>query len=138
MSNILYYIICAVLIIGVLTGIYFMSKVKTAILGNMISCICVACAVILTLYYNRIISEKLLWICMAVGVVIGILWILRVRMIQMPQLVAIYNGFGGAASAIIGILILINPVSLNVFSNSTSQLAVITGTVTFLAVWLLH
>lgn len=131
MSNILYYIICAVLVIGVLLGIYFMSKVKTAMLGNMTSCISVACAIILTLYYNRIISDKLIWICMAVGAVIGILWILRVKMIQMPQLVAIYNGFGGAASAIIGIMMLMNPVSLSVFSNATSQLALVTGATTF-------
>lgn len=108
-----------------------MSKVKTAALGNLLSCLCMALAIILTLFNYKIISDKLLWISMAIGVIIGILWILRVKMIQMPQLVAIYNGFGGAASAIIAMLILSAPSALSVFSKTTAQLALITGMVTF-------
>ncbi|MDD5659643.1 MAG: NAD(P)(+) transhydrogenase (Re/Si-specific) subunit beta [Actinomycetota bacterium] len=131
MSSILYYIICALLIAGVLTGIYLMSKVKTAAMGNLLSCLCMALAIILTLFNYKIISDKLLWISMAIGAIIGILWILRVKMIQMPQLVAIYNGFGGAASAIIAMLILSAPSALSVFSKTTAQLALITGMVTF-------
>ena len=131
MPSLVYYIICAVLIAGVLTGIYLMSRVKTAMLGNFISSICVIGAVVLTLLYNQIISDKLLWVCMAVGVLAGVLWIIKIKMIQMPQLVAMYNGFGGAASAIIGIMILITPSSLNIFSVIVSQLAIITGAVTF-------
>lgn len=131
MPGIIYYILCALLIAGVLTGIYLMSKVKTAALGNLLSCLCVALAIILTLVNYKIISDKLLWISMAIGAVIGILWILRVKMIQMPMLVAIFNGFGGAASAIIATLILSGPSVLSVFSKITAQLALITGAVTF-------
>ncbi len=131
MSSYIYYIICAVLVSGVLTGIYLMSRVKTAIAGNLISSICVIGAVALTLLYYHIISDKLLLICMAAGVIIGILWILKIKMIQMPQLVALYNGFGGAASAIIGIMILIAPPALNIFPNTASLLAIITGAITF-------
>ena len=71
--------ICAILIAGVLTGLYLLSKVKTAILGNIISSICVAIAIILTLYYHKIITYKLLWISIVIGTVIGILWILRIK-----------------------------------------------------------
>lgn len=131
MSSIIYYMICAILIAGVLTGLYLLSKVKTAILGNIISSICVAIAIILTLYYHKIITYKLLWISIVIGTVIGILWILRIKMIQMPQLVAIYNGFGGAASAIIAALILSASYEINIFTKITAQFALVIGVITF-------
>lgn len=131
MSDIIYYIICAFLVAGVLFGIFLLSKVKTAILGNIISSICVALSIILTLYYYDIITDLLLWISMAAGTVIGLLWILKVKMLQMPQLVAIYNGFGGAASAIIALLILIGPDKLSLFSKITALFAMSVGIITF-------
>ena len=40
-------------------------------------------------------------IAMALGSIIGAFFATRVEMTQMPQLVAIFNGFGGAASALV-------------------------------------
>lgn len=131
MSDILYYTVCALLIAGILIGIFLMSRVKTAVTGNVLSCLCVALSIIITLYYYKIISDKLLWISMAAGILIGVIWILRVKMIQMPQLIAIYNGFGGASSAIIAALLLKNFSALSIFSKITAQLALVIGTITF-------
>ena len=52
-------------------------------------------------------------------------------MIQMPQLVAIYNGFGGAASAIIAALILSASYEINIFTKITAQFALVIGVITF-------
>ena len=50
--------------------------------------------------------DHLGWILIAVGVgtVIGVLGAYRVRMTQMPQLVALFNGVGGAAAAIVALV----------------------------------
>ena len=44
-----YYIICAILAVGVLLGISFMSKVKTAVMGNALSAISLFAGVVITL-----------------------------------------------------------------------------------------
>ncbi|MDD4681211.1 MAG: NADP transhydrogenase subunit beta, partial [Clostridia bacterium] len=67
MSDTIYYIICGVLTIGVLIGISLMSKVKTAAMGNSISAVCTALAILVTLYKYEIIADVYLWIFMAVG-----------------------------------------------------------------------
>ncbi len=38
---------------------------------------------------------------MIIGAIIGAIFAIRVEMIQMPQMVAIFNGFGGGASALV-------------------------------------
>ena len=40
-------------------------------------------------------------IAMVIGSIIGAFFAIRVAMTQMPQLVAIFNGFGGGASALV-------------------------------------
>ena len=59
------------------------------------------CAIALVLVKYEIISVLSLWICI-LGLAIGILWAYKVKMIEMPQMVALLNGFGGIASAIVG------------------------------------
>mgnify|MGYP000146329740 CR=1 FL=1 len=46
MSNLAYYIVCAVLVAGVLGGIAMMSRVKTAVAGNALSAACTAAAIL--------------------------------------------------------------------------------------------
>lgn len=48
MSNLAYYIVCAVLVAGVLGGIAMMSRVKTAVAGNALSAACTAAAIFVT------------------------------------------------------------------------------------------
>lgn len=107
-----------------------MSKVKSAVAGNTLSAVCVAVAIILTMIKYEILPMWLLWAAIAVGVIISIIWISRVKMIGMPQLVALYNGFGGAASAFVAILALINVEVLNTFSLVTAALAMSVGMIT--------
>jgi NAD(P) transhydrogenase subunit beta len=71
-----------------------MSKVKTAVMGNFLSAASVFVGVLITLLYNDIISIASMYIYMLVGIIIGSTLALRVKLIQMPQLVALLNGVG--------------------------------------------
>ena len=61
MTSTVYYMICAVLTLGVLVGIAMMSKVPTAVKGNLLSAGCTLAAVLVTLYRYDILSDWLLW-----------------------------------------------------------------------------
>ena len=133
-SPTLYLIICAVLSVLVLVGISMMSKVKTAVMGNLLSAACVFVGVLITLLYNEIISIGSIYIYMLIGIIIGSTLAVRVKMIQMPQLVALLNGVGGLASALVGILTLFGIGQLEqeypIFSDVTAVLAIVIGIVT--------
>ncbi|MDF2700070.1 MAG: transhydrogenase beta subunit [Haloplasmataceae bacterium] len=128
-----YYIICGILTVTILFGISLMSKVKTAVMGNLISAIATAIAIVVTLIYYDILSQSVvLTICLitlAIGTYIGMYVAKRVKMIQMPELVALLNGFGGLASAIVGACTMFT--SKNNFELVTSILALIVGALTF-------
>ena len=67
-----------------------------------------------------------------IGSIIGAFFAIRVEMTQMPQMVAIFNGFGGIASALIASAEYLNPDGiLSTFSLSTISLSVFVGTLTF-------
>ena len=72
MSNLAYYIVCAVLVAGVLGGIAMMSRVKTAVAGNALSAACTAAAIFVTLYKYHLLTQAGLWVCLALGLAVGI------------------------------------------------------------------
>jgi NAD(P) transhydrogenase subunit beta len=61
MSDIIYYILSVLLTLGVLLGLSYMSRVKTAVRGNMISILCTAGAVVVTMYKYELLSAAGLW-----------------------------------------------------------------------------
>src|SRR5690554_1917672 len=132
-NEMVYYIICGILSITILLGISLMSKVKTAVLGNRLSAISILLAIVLTLIYYDIISIKtVIIICLvmiAIGSIIGFYLAKKVKMIQMPQMVALFNGFGGAASAIVGACAMFTYEST--FNLATSIMALVIGSLTF-------
>jgi len=133
-SNVINYVISGLLILLVLIGIQLMSKVKTAKHGNRLSGLAMLFAIIVTLINVEIFTINNFWIiflAILIGLVIGLIWAHRVKMIQMPQLVAVLNGIGGAASAIVGGFALLGiGAGTDYFSTVTSILAVIIGMIT--------
>lgn len=129
MSDTLYYIVCGVLTAGVLLGIYMMSRVPSAVMGNSLSAACTAAAIAITLYKYELLSDTALWIFLSVGFLIGIIGAYRVKMIEMPQAVALLNGFGGAASALVAVISITD--DIGAFAITTAALALSVGTVTF-------
>lgn len=97
-------IISAVLAVLVLAGISMMSKVKTAVTGNLLSAFAMLCGVVATLLFAGVVSVWTVYVAILIGALIGSLMATRVQMIQMPQTVALFNGLGGGASALVGIL----------------------------------
>ncbi|MDP6448410.1 MAG: NAD(P)(+) transhydrogenase (Re/Si-specific) subunit beta, partial [Pirellulaceae bacterium] len=91
----LLYLLAAVLFIY---GLKMLSKVNTAARGNLISALgmFMACAVTFV-YLSGDALVSLVWIVIAVliGSVIGVVLALKVPMTGMPQMVALFNGFGG-------------------------------------------
>ena len=130
MSDTLYYIACAVLVFGVLVGISMMSKVKSAVAGNLLSALCMAAAIFLTLYKYEILTDVYLWAAMVIGLVVGLIWAGRIKMIEMPQIVALLNGFGGAASALVAGISVLDGSEISSFGLITGGLALAVGTVT--------
>ena len=130
-SNPVYYVICAVLSILVLVGIAMMSKVKTAARGNALSATAMGLGVIVTLLKLQVVTFPWLIGGILIGGIIGVLLYTRVKMIQMPQMVALLNGIGGGASALVGALTLFQLTESNVyFTLVTAFLAIIIGMLT--------
>jgi NAD(P) transhydrogenase subunit beta len=135
----IYYALCGILSIAVLVGIHLMSKVEKAQLGNQISALAVAIGVLITLIQNEILPLWLIYPGVIVGLIIGLVMAKRVKMIQMPQMVALLNGVGGAASAIVASFVFIELYSSidnlgnpDYFGRVTASLAIAIGSITLL------
>ena len=82
-------------------GLKMLSHPKTARNGNMIATLGMLIAIVTTVLSGTMLNIKMIAIAMVVGSIIGAFFAIRVEMTQMPQLVAIFNGFGGGASALV-------------------------------------
>ena len=120
-------IISAVLAVLVLAGISMMSKVKTAVAGNLLSAFAMLCGIVGTLFFAGVVSVWTIYVSILIGALIGSLLAARVQMIQMPQTVALFNGLGGGASALVGLLSVHGETA---FVRFTALLAVAVGMVT--------
>ena len=127
-------IISAVLSLAVLAGIAMMSRVKTAVAGNLLSALALLVGVVVTLCWNvETMTLPTLLPAIAVGGLAGGWMAVRVKMIQMPQTVALFNGLGGGASALVGILTAANAdagADYALFVRFTAMLAIAVGTIT--------
>ena len=96
----LVYLLSAVLFI---VGLMRLSKVRTARRGNALAALGMGLAVIGTLVELGFVDYR--WIAggLVVGAVAGAIAAERVKMTGMPELVALFNGFGGAASALVAL-----------------------------------
>ena len=120
-------IISAILAVLVLAGISMMSKVRTAVAGNLLSAFAMLCGIVGTLFFAGVVSVWTIYVSILVGALIGSLLTARVQMIQMPQTVALFNGLGGGASALVGLLSVHGD---SAFVRFTALLAVAVGMVT--------
>ncbi|MBW3593339.1 MAG: NAD(P)(+) transhydrogenase (Re/Si-specific) subunit beta [Actinobacteria bacterium] len=94
----LVYAVAAILMI---IGIKRLSHPTTARSGNVVAAAGLALAIVVTFFSPAIESYWLIAVGIAVGTVIGVASARRVRMTAMPQMVALFNGVGGGAAALI-------------------------------------
>jgi NAD(P) transhydrogenase subunit beta len=92
------YLVAAVLLI---VGIRRLSSPPTARSGNWIAAVGMTIAIVFTFLSPEITSYWLIVAGMAVGSVIGVASARLVKMTAMPQMVALFNGVGGGAAALI-------------------------------------
>ena len=94
-------LIYAVAAILLCLGIKRLSSPATARSGNFVAAVGMTIAVVVTLFSPEVDSYWLIFAGIAVGTVIGVASARMVRMTAMPQMVALFNGVGGGAAALI-------------------------------------
>jgi H+-translocating NAD(P) transhydrogenase subunit beta len=94
------YIVAAVLFIF---GLKQLSSPSTARSGNRLAAIGMALALGATLLDRQIVSFWTIVVGTVVGAVIGIYFARTVQMTAMPQMVALFNGMGGATAALVSV-----------------------------------
>lgn len=92
------YLIASVMFI---IGIKMLGKTSTARQGNTISALAMFIAIAATLLDSQVLSFTEIFVTVLIGSVIGTVIAQRVEMTSMPEMVAIFNGFGGAASVLV-------------------------------------
>jgi H+-translocating NAD(P) transhydrogenase subunit beta len=97
LATALYIVSFSLFIFGVSRG----THPTTAKQGNQIAATGMAIAVVTTLLLDGIGNWGLLILGLAIGPAVGVVASLRVQMTAMPQMVALYNGVGGGAVALI-------------------------------------
>ncbi len=84
-------------------GLRWLSSPRTARKGNLVAALGMLIAIVATLVDGRVVGYMWIAIAAFVGGSIGALVARRVQMTAMPQLVALLNGLGGGAAALIAI-----------------------------------
>ncbi|WP_372728444.1 NAD(P)(+) transhydrogenase (Re/Si-specific) subunit beta [Nocardioides sp.] len=97
----LVYLACAVCFILALKGL---SGPKTARAGNLIGAAAAVVAVSIPFFYLELDHVVLILVAIAIGTAIGVFGAQQVQMTQMPQMVALFNGVGGGAAALVALL----------------------------------
>ena len=128
-------LLSVLLSIAVLAGISMMSKVKTALQGNLLSALAMLVGIVVTVASHGIWSVWTIFAAILVGALIGGLMASRAQMIQMPQLVALFNGLGGGASALVGLMTYMEwgmqtAPAYPIFVRFTAMLAIAIGMIT--------
>ncbi|MPZ78611.1 MAG: NAD synthetase [Deltaproteobacteria bacterium] len=92
------YLVASILFILSLKGL---THPRTAVRGNLMGAAGMLLAIVVTLLDRAIVSYDLIIAGLVVGSAAGIPMALKVPMTAMPQLIALFNGFGGGASVLV-------------------------------------
>ena len=92
------YLVAAVLFI---LDLKWMAHPRTAVRGNAVGTLAMGIAIAATLLGDPPSSWTYILIGLAVGTVIGGVAALKIKMTAMPEMVGLFNGFGGGASVLV-------------------------------------
>jgi len=108
MSRNLYDLIGLVASVAFILALKGLSAPKSARRGNIIGAIGAAIATFVVFFYDhggeKIKNLPLILVAILFGVAVGVPAARKVQMTQMPQLVALFNGVGGGAAALVAIV----------------------------------
>jgi NAD(P) transhydrogenase subunit beta len=123
------YLLSAVLFV---VGLKRLQSPATARFGNALASLAMLVAIVTTLIDTQILTWTGILVGMAIGGLIGGVTARRVEMTQMPQLVGIFNGFGGGASALVAVAEFLGTPSIGMGTTGvTIMLGTLIGAVTF-------
>ena len=77
-------------------GLKMLGKEDTAVKGNVISALGMLLALLVTI--GNILNPTLIFSAILIGGVVGSIFAIRVKMTSIPEMVALFNGFGGLSS----------------------------------------
>ena len=116
-------------------GLKKLGSPATARQGNVVAAVGMLLAIVATLLDQHVLNYEMILVGLAIGSGIGAIAAYKVQMTEMPQMVGLLNGLGGAASALVAVAefwrLLANgePIPLDV--NISMLLDVLIGGVTF-------
>jgi NAD(P) transhydrogenase subunit beta len=130
-TNLLYLIT----IVTFILALRFLSNPATARRGNWIGAIGMLIAIVVTFAQDEIVSYWEIAAGMVVGGAFGAVAARKVRMTAMPQMVALFNGVGGGAAALIAVAEFHNrapdPGALKTDISASIMLSAIIGSISF-------
>ncbi len=130
-TNLLYLIT----IVTFILALRFLSHPATARRGNQIGAVGMLIAIIVTFAQDEIVSYWEIAVGMLIGGVFGAVAARKVRMTAMPQMVALFNGVGGGAAALISLAEFHNrapdPGTLKTDISASIMLSAIIGSISF-------
>src|SRR4051794_3860175 len=122
-------------IVAFILALRFLSNPATARRGNQIGAVGMLIAIAVTFAQNEVVSYWEIALGMVVGGAFGAVAARKVRMTAMPQMVALFNGVGGGAAALISLAEFHNrapdPGTLKADISTSIMLSAIIGSISF-------
>ncbi|MFB9057659.1 NAD(P)(+) transhydrogenase (Re/Si-specific) subunit beta [Mariniflexile ostreae] len=106
--SILLSVIYLIATVTFIVGLNKLGHPETAKKGNLISAAGMGLAIVGTIFVHEIEVPTIIYILIGVAILIGSIigWLIavKVEMTKMPELVSLFNGFGGASATLIGLV----------------------------------
>jgi len=118
------YLLAAVLFIVGLKGL---AHPRSAVRGNLLGALGMLIAIVVTLVSQQVLNWVWVVVGIAAGSVAGAVLALTIQMTAMPQLVGLFNGFGGAASVLVAGAVLIQLFGAATGAGSAGAATVVRG-----------
>jgi NAD(P) transhydrogenase subunit beta len=116
-------------------GLKQLGSPATARQGNLVAAVGMLLAIVATLLDQEVLNYEMILLGLAIGSVLGAIAAYKVQMTEMPQMVGLLNGLGGAASALVAVAefwkLLAHSQSVPLDANISMLLDVLIGGVTF-------
>ena len=139
--NITLSIIYLIATITFVVGLKMLGHPETAKRGNLTAAVGMGIAIVGTIFINEVEVPLFIYLLIGTAILIGgiIGWIiaLKVEMTKMPELVSLFNGFGGASAMLIGLVEISKNVGVEDTMKASSAIlttimaAIIIGSITF-------
>ena len=120
------YIISSILFIS---GIKMLGREDTAVKGNFLSALAMLVAVLVT--FINVTNPLILIAGIGLGAIVGSLIALKVKMTSIPEMVALFNGFGGLATFLIAWSEYNSGINIPIFQYALILITIYIGGVTF-------